>query len=60
MATKICYNKILLALMFIYCLTSQHLIPSLVWWRARQFNTLKDGFMSCSAVNQTSKVSKNG
>lgn len=30
MATKICYNKILLALMLIYSLTSQHLIPSLV------------------------------
>lgn len=41
MATKVCYNKTLLALMFIYSLTSQHLIPSLVQQRDRQFNTLE-------------------
>lgn len=41
MDTNVCYNKTLLALMFIYSLTSQRLIPSLVQQRDRQFNTLE-------------------
>lgn len=39
MATKVCHNQTLLALMFIYGWTSQHLIPSLEQQRDGRFNT---------------------